>query len=236
RARRARRRRVRAGSGWGRAARCGQWRRGRRGRRGSRRMAPGARRAGRARPRKRVEPARAGGLPAVGPAAALAPACARGAVPAPGLTPRHARAARLVNGYRARRRRGTIAGSAAPPPDARLPMPDVSPALARKIAQTIADEIGAQRGQVEAAVALLDDGATVPFIARYRKEATGGLDDTQLRDLEGRLAYLRELEDRRAAILASIDEQGKLDDALRAEIEAADSKARLEDLYLPYKP
>ena len=115
-------------------------------------------------------------------------------------------------------------------------MPDVSPALARKIAQTIADEIGAQRGQVEAAVALLDDGATVPFIARYRKEATGGLDDTQLRDLEARLAYLRELEDRRAAILASIDEQGKLDDALRAEIEAADSKARLEDLYLPYKP
>ena len=115
-------------------------------------------------------------------------------------------------------------------------MPELSPALARKIAQTIAEEIGAQRSQVEAAVGLLDEGATVPFIARYRKEATGGLDDTQLRDLELRLGYLRELEDRRAAILASIDEQGKLGDALRADIEAADSKARLEDLYLPYRP
>ncbi len=106
----------------------------------------------------------------------------------------------------------------------------------RKIAQTIAEEISAQRSQVEAAVGLLDEGATVPFIARYRKEVTGGLDDTQLRDLETRLAYLRELEDRRAAILASIEEQGKLTDELRADIEAADSKARLEDLYLPYKP
>ncbi|HZW18899.1 MAG TPA: Tex family protein [Luteimonas sp.] len=111
-----------------------------------------------------------------------------------------------------------------------------SPALARKIATTIADEIGARPDQVEAAVGLLDEGATVPFVARYRKEVTGGLDDTQLRNLETRLAYLRELEDRRAAILASIEEQGKLDDALRADIEAADSKARLEDLYLPYKP
>ncbi|QDW66812.1 Tex family protein [Luteimonas granuli] len=115
-------------------------------------------------------------------------------------------------------------------------MPELSPALARKIAQTIAGEIGAQRAQVEAAVGLLDEGATVPFIARYRKEVTGGLDDTQLRDLETRLGYLRELEDRRAAILASIDEQGKLSDELRADIEGADSKARLEDLYLPYKP
>ncbi|GGJ95953.1 Tex family protein [Luteimonas terricola] len=114
-------------------------------------------------------------------------------------------------------------------------MPDAKPALARKIAQTIADEIGARCSQVEAAVGLLDEGATVPFIARYRKEVTEGLDDTQLRDLETRLAYLRELEDRRAAILASIDEQGKLTDELRADIEAADSKARLEDLYLPYK-
>ncbi|MBD7987353.1 RNA-binding transcriptional accessory protein [Luteimonas sp. Sa2BVA3] len=114
-------------------------------------------------------------------------------------------------------------------------MPEVSPALARKIAQTIADEIGAQRSQVESAVGLLDEGATVPFIARYRKEVTGGLDDTQLRDLETRLSYLRELEDRRGAILASIDEQGKLTDELRADIEAADSKSRLEDLYLPYK-
>ncbi|GAB3311827.1 Tex family protein [Luteimonas notoginsengisoli] len=111
-----------------------------------------------------------------------------------------------------------------------------SPALARKIAATIADEIGARPAQVEAAVGLLDEGATVPFIARYRKEVTEGLDDTQLRNLETRLAYLRELEDRRAAILASIDEQGKLDDALRAQIEGADSKSRLEDLYLPYKP
>src|SRR3546814_5658685 len=90
--------------------------------------------------------------------------------------------------------------------------------------------------QVEAAVALLDEGATVPFVARYRKEVTGGLDDTQLRNLETHLAYLRELEDRRAAILASIDEQGKLGAELRADIEAADSKSRLEGLYLPYKP
>ncbi|MCD7099499.1 Tex family protein [Stenotrophomonas sp. MMGLT7] len=108
--------------------------------------------------------------------------------------------------------------------------------LAQKIAQTIADEIGAQTAQARAAIALLDEGASVPFIARYRKEVTGGLDDTQLRNLETRLTYLRELEDRRAAVLASIDEQGKLSDELRAEIEAADSKSRLEDLYLPYKP
>jgi len=107
---------------------------------------------------------------------------------------------------------------------------------ARKIAKTIAAEIGAAPSQVEAAVALLDDGATVPFIARYRKEVTGGLDDTQLRTLETRLTYLRELEDRRKTILASIEEQGKLTDALRADIEAADSKSRLEDLYLPYRP
>ncbi|VXB15435.1 transcriptional accessory protein [Luteimonas sp. 9C] len=108
-------------------------------------------------------------------------------------------------------------------------------ALARRIADTIAAEIGAQPAQAIAAIALLDEGATVPFIARYRKEVTGGLDDTQLRDLETRLSYLRELEDRRAAILSSIDEQGKLTPELRADIEAADSKARLEDLYLPYK-
>ena len=109
-------------------------------------------------------------------------------------------------------------------------------ALAQQIAQTIAGEIGAQSAQVRAAVGLLDEGASVPFIARYRKEVTGGLDDTQLRNLEVRLTYLRELEDRRAAVLASIGEQGKLDDALRNEILAADSKSRLEDLYLPYKP
>ena len=107
---------------------------------------------------------------------------------------------------------------------------------AAHIARRIAEEIGAQARQVEAAVALLDEGATVPFIARYRKEATGGLDDTQLRELETRLGYLRELEDRRAQVIASIEEQGKLTDELRADILAADSKARLEDLYLPYKP
>ncbi|MFT4179630.1 MAG: Tex family protein [Thermomonas sp.] len=115
-------------------------------------------------------------------------------------------------------------------------MTELSPALARKIASTIAEEIGAQTAQVQAAVGLLDEGATVPFIARYRKEVTGGLDDTQLRNLETRLTYLREMEERRAAILASIEEQGKLTHELRAEIIAADSKSRLEDLYLPYKP
>jgi len=104
------------------------------------------------------------------------------------------------------------------------------------IEQRIAQDIAAQPAQVKAAVELLDGGATVPFIARYRKEATGGLDDTQLRLLEERLGYLRELEDRRAAILASIAEQGKLDAALEAQIREADTKARLEDLYLPYKP
>jgi protein Tex len=104
------------------------------------------------------------------------------------------------------------------------------------IEQRIAQDIAAKTEQVQAAVDLLDGGATVPFIARYRKEATGGLDDTQLRLLEERLRYLRELEDRRAAILASVEEQGKLSDALKKDILDADTKARLEDLYLPYKP
>lgn len=113
-------------------------------------------------------------------------------------------------------------------------MPDLK--LAQQIAQTIADEIGAQPAQAHAAIALLDEGASVPFIARYRKEVTGGLDDTQLRNLESRLTYLRELEERRAAVLASIDEQGKLSDELRNDILGADTKSRLEDLYLPYKP
>jgi uncharacterized protein len=99
----------------------------------------------------------------------------------------------------------------------------------------IAQELAASVKQVAAAVALLDEGATVPFIARYRKEATGGLDDTQLRTLQERLVYLRELDERRAAVLASIDEQGKLTAALRTAIEAADTKQRLEDLYLPFK-
>ena len=100
----------------------------------------------------------------------------------------------------------------------------------------IAAELGVRENQVVAAVQLLDGGATVPFIARYRKEATGTLDDAQLRTLEERLRYLRELEERRGAILQSIAEQGKLTGELEQQIRAADSKARLEDLYLPYKP
>ncbi|HUY03114.1 MAG TPA: Tex family protein, partial [Rhodocyclaceae bacterium] len=103
------------------------------------------------------------------------------------------------------------------------------------IEQRIAVEIGARREQVATAVALLDEGATVPFISRYRKEATGGLDDTQMRALEERLAYLRELEERRAAVIAAIAEQGKLSAELEAEIGGAETKQRLEDLYLPYK-
>src|SRR6201991_3372014 len=108
--------------------------------------------------------------------------------------------------------------------------------VALKIVQRIATELSVQPRQVAAAVQLLDEGSTVPFIARYRKEVTGNLDDTQLRNLEERLLYLRELEDRRATIIQSIDEQGKLTDELRAAIEGADSKQVLEDLYLPYKP
>ncbi len=104
------------------------------------------------------------------------------------------------------------------------------------IAQRIAQELGARPQQVDAAISLLDEGSTVPFIARYRKEATGGLDDTQLRTLDERLRYLRELEERRSAIRASIAEQGKMTPALAAEIDAADTKTRLEDLYLPYRP
>ena len=112
----------------------------------------------------------------------------------------------------------------------------VSDAAQLKIVPLIAKELGVGSHQVAAAVALLDEGSTVPFIARYRKEATGNLDDTHLRTLEERLLYLRELELRRAAILASIEEQGKLTDALRNSIEAAATKQTLEDLYLPYKP
>ncbi|MEK8024899.1 Tex family protein [Pseudaquabacterium rugosum] len=105
-----------------------------------------------------------------------------------------------------------------------------------KILLQIAAELKVAPRQVNAAVELLDGGATVPFIARYRKEATEGLDDVQLRELDARLGYLRELEDRRVAVLKSIDEQGKLTPALRAAIEAAPTKQELEDLYLPYKP
>src|SRR5271166_5645232 len=106
----------------------------------------------------------------------------------------------------------------------------------KSIEQRIAEELGVRAQQVQAAVELLDGGSTVPFIARYRKEVTGMLDDAQLRTLEERLRYLRELEERRTAILDSIREQGKLDAPLEAQIVAADSKARLEDIYLPYKP
>ncbi|MFR9898183.1 Tex family protein [Corynebacterium striatum] len=104
-----------------------------------------------------------------------------------------------------------------------------------KIAATIAAEIGVKESQVETALTLLAEGNTVPFIARYRKEATGGLDDSQLRTIEERATYLRELEELKEAILAAIDEQGKLTDELRAQILACETKARLEDLYLPYK-
>jgi protein Tex len=104
------------------------------------------------------------------------------------------------------------------------------------IGERIATELGVRPGQITAAVELLDGGATVPFIARYRKELTGSLDDTQLRALEERLRYLRELEERRAAVIESIRAQGKLDADLEAQVLAADSKARLEDLYLPFRP
>ena len=104
------------------------------------------------------------------------------------------------------------------------------------ILQQIATELRVRTTQVQSAVDLLDGGASVPFIARYRKEATDGLDDVQLRELEVRLVYLRELEQRRAAVLSSIDEQGLLTPALRAAIEAAPTKQELEDLYLPFKP
>lgn len=104
------------------------------------------------------------------------------------------------------------------------------------INRRIAEEIGVREQQVEATVALLDGGATVPLVARYRKEITGSLDDAQLRTLEECLNYLRELEDRRVTILNSVREQGKLDAALEAAILAADSKGRLEDIYIPFKP
>src|SRR6202163_5148772 len=104
------------------------------------------------------------------------------------------------------------------------------------VSARIAEELAIRVSQTDAAITLLDAKSTVPFIARYRKEATGGLDDTQLRTLEERLHYLRELDDRRAVILNSIREQGKLDAALEAAIMAADSKGHLEDIYLPYKP
>ncbi|MGE4327392.1 MAG: Tex-like N-terminal domain-containing protein, partial [Pseudodonghicola sp.] len=113
---------------------------------------------------------------------------------------------------------------------------DTAPQTAARIARTIATEIGARPDQVGAAVKLLDEGATVPFVARYRKEVTGGLDDTQLRTLADRLSYLREMEARRETILNSIKDQGKLTEALAKSIAGAETKAQLEDIYLPYKP
>src|ERR1700683_2334330 len=110
------------------------------------------------------------------------------------------------------------------------------PAPAQFIDRKIAEELGVRERQVTAAVGLLDGGATVPFIARYRKEATGTLDDGQLRTLEERLRYLRELEERRAVILESVRSQGKLDEALEAQIMAPDSRAGLEDISPPYRP
>ena len=104
------------------------------------------------------------------------------------------------------------------------------------IFQRIADELSIKLQQVTAAVDLLDGGATVPFISRYRKEVTGSLDDSQMRQLEERLHYLRELEDRRSTIWKSIEDQGKLTPELQNDIATADTKNRLEDLYLPYKP
>ena len=108
--------------------------------------------------------------------------------------------------------------------------------LNQQISQVIAQELNVRDNQILAAIQLLDDGNTIPFIARYRKEATGGLDDTQLRHFETRLIYLRELEDRRQTILKSIEEQGKLTDELRDKIQTTQSKTELEDLYLPFKP
>ena len=109
------------------------------------------------------------------------------------------------------------------------------PDVLDKILLQIADELKVRPAQIHAAVELLDGGATVPFIARYRKEATDGLDDIQLRELESRLGYLRELEERRSAVLKSIEEQGKLTPELQKLILAAPTKQELEDLYLPYK-
>ena len=105
-----------------------------------------------------------------------------------------------------------------------------------QIAEQIAKELTVKVSQISAAITLLDEGSTVPFIARYRKEATEGLDDNHLRHLDQRLGYLRDLEDRRQVILTNIEQQGNLSAALKTEILNADNKTRLEDLYLPYRP
>ena len=108
--------------------------------------------------------------------------------------------------------------------------------IAPAIVARVATELSLNPQQVQRTLALFAEGATLPFVARYRKEMTGGLDEVQLRDVRERAEYLNELEDRRSAVLKSIDEQGKLDDALKATILAADTKQALEDLYLPFKP
>ena len=109
-----------------------------------------------------------------------------------------------------------------------------APGAQARVLRRLAEELGVREAQVRATVELLDGGSTVPFVARYRKEVTGGLDDSVLRDLDERLGYLRELEQRRAAVLQSVTEQGKLTPELEQQILAADTKARLEDVYLPY--
>src|SRR5690625_4541813 len=119
--------------------------------------------------------------------------------------------------------------------DATATLPDDAPA-AQRITRLLAKELNIRPQQVDATIGLLDAGATVPFIARYRKEITGGLDDTVLRQLEQRLIYVRELEERRQTILESISAQGKLTDQLASQINQAETKQRLEDLYTPYKP
>ena len=113
---------------------------------------------------------------------------------------------------------------------------DLTPQALQRILTTLSKDIGAREAQVSAAVDLLDSGSTVPFIARYRKEVTGGLDDGQLRLLEERLVYLRELEERRQTVLDSIESQGKLTDELREALTLAETKQTIEDLYLPFKP
>src|SRR3954447_25509784 len=110
------------------------------------------------------------------------------------------------------------------------------PGAHERVLGRLARELGVRESQVRATVGLLDAGSTVPFVARYRKEVTGGLDDAVLRDLDERLGYLRELEQRRAVVLESVRSQGKLTPELEEQILAADSKARLEDVYLPYRP
>ena len=150
---------------------------------------------------------------------------------------RHASAPRLRRGPCARQLRTPYTGSSPPRGTLRAFFERrLHPLNLNPILQQIATELRVRTTQVQSAVDLLDGGASVPFIARYRKEATDGLDDVQLRELEVRLVYLRELEQRRATVLSSIDEQGLLTPALRAAIEAAPTKQELEDLYLPFKP